>query len=187
MPGYHHTVFASISEEFAMHSITMTAASKSFNLAGMQTSCVIIPNKELRDAFHAEQLLDEVNPKSNILGYEATRLAYTECGEWFDRALAVIDHNRQTVVDFMAKEFPEVIVTPLEGTYLLWMDIRPLGIDYKHLAEILRTEGKLFFDDGYIFGTPGEGFERWNLACPTRYVEEALLRLKGVLNKHRKD
>ena len=75
-------------------------------------------------------------------------------------------------------------VTPLEGTYLLWMDFRGLGIEPHALAEILRKEAYLFFDDGFIFGDAGAGFERWNLACPTRYIEPALERLGAALRNH---
>lgn len=183
MPGYKHIVFANISEEFAQNSLILTAPSKTFNLAGMQTSSVIIPNEELRQAFREHQLQDEVNPKSNILGYEANRIAYTQCAGWLDKVNQLIYKNAQMVEDFMAKEFPQVKITKLEGTYLLWMDFNALGIDYKELAKLLRTEAKLFFDDGYIFGSQGEGFERWNLACPERYIREGLERLKAALNK----
>ncbi|MGN0203275.1 MAG: MalY/PatB family protein [Coprococcus sp.] len=186
MPGYKHIVFANISEEFAQHSVIMTAPSKTFNLAGLQTSSVIIPNEGLREIFHKHQLTTCPNPKCNVLGYEANRIAYTECEGWLEECLAVINKNRQVVEDFMAKEFPEVIITPLEGTYLLWMDFRALGIDYMELARLLRVEAKVFFDDGYIFGDEYKGFERWNLAGPTRYIEEALERMKTALNNHRK-
>lgn len=183
MPGYTHTVFASISEEFAQHSVICTAPSKTFNLAGLQTSSIIIPNEELRGKFRNKLLTHEANPKCNVLGYEANRIAYEECGAWADEVVALIDRNRRIVEEFMKKEFPSVRITPLEGTYLLWMDFNPLGIDYRELAELLRRDAALFFDDGYIFGTQGEGFERWNLACPTRYVEEGLVRLKKALDQ----
>nr|WP_314464764.1 MalY/PatB family protein [uncultured Clostridium sp.] len=183
MPGYKHIVFANISEEFAQHSIICTAPSKTFNLAGLQTSSIIIPNEELRKAFRDHQLKEEANPKSNVLGYEANRIAYTECDAWLDKVNELIYKNNQIVEAFMEREFPQVKITKMEGTYLLWMDFNPLGIEYKELAKLLRIEAKLFFDDGYIFGEQGEGFERWNLACPTRYIQEGLERLKVVLNK----
>ncbi|KOA20829.1 cystathionine beta-lyase PatB [Clostridium homopropionicum DSM 5847] len=182
MPGYQHTVFASISEEFAQHSIICTAPSKTFNLAGMQTSNIIIPNKELREEFRNVELTECINPKCNILGYEANRIAYEECENWLEECLTVINKNRLMVEAFMEKEFPAVKITPLEGTYLLWMDFNALGIDYRDLAKLLREEAQLFFDDGYIFGDEGKGFERWNLACPTRYIEEGLERMKIALS-----
>lgn len=180
MPGHTHTVFASISDEFADHSAVCTAASKTFNLAGMQTSSVIIKNEEARARFYANQKKLEINPKCSILGYEATRLAYEKCGGWHDQCLDVIYRNYRTCVDFFAKELPQVRPIQMEGTYLLWMDCRAVGLGYEALARVLK-EARLFFDDGYIFGAPGEGFERWNLACPTRYVEEGLQRMKAAL------
>ena len=184
LPGHTHTVFASISEEFAQNCLVCTAPSKTFNLAGLQTSNIIIPNQELQDRFMEELKRHDGNPKCNILGLEACRLAYTHGDQWLAQLLALIDTNRQLVVDFLAKEFPMVKVTPLEGTYLLWMDFRALNIEAKELARILREDGYLFFDDGFIFGDAGAGFERWNLACPTAYITPALERLKKALHKY---
>jgi cystathionine beta-lyase len=182
-PGQKHIPFASISEEFAQHSLICTAPSKTFSLAGLQTANVIIANTQLRERFLEEQKKDDGNPKCNILGLEACRLAYTYGEEWLNECVKVIDTNRKLVIEFLAKEFPQVQVMRLEGTYLLWMDFSGLGIECHELARILKEEAFLFFDEGYIFGAAGEGFERWNLACPTRYVEEGLERLK-VLNKY---
>lgn len=184
MPGYHHTMFGSISEEFAQHSITLTSPSKTFNLAGMQVANLIVPNDDIREKYWHEFVMAEGSPKCNILGYEACRIAYTQCDEWLDQVIQVIDINRKTVSDFLAKEFPQIRVIPTEGTYLLWMDFRSLGIECHELARILREEAHLFFDDGFIFGKEGEGFERWNLACPTKFITAALERMKKALNAH---
>lgn len=184
MPGYRHISFASISEEIAQHSMTAISPSKSFNLAGLQTANIIIPNPGLRQRFHTELCRHEGNPKCNILGLEACRLAYTYGDAWLDQVIQVIDTNRTLVTDYLHREFPAVKVTPLEGTYLLWMDFRGLGIEPRALAELLRKEAYLFFDDGFIFGDAGAGFERWNLACPTRYIPPALERLGDALRKH---
>ena len=182
-PGYRHIPFGSLGEEFAMHSIICTAPSKTFNLAGLQTANVIIPNEELRNTFYKEQQKDDGNPKCNILGLEGCRLAYTHGEAWLEACLKVIDANRHLITDFLAREFPRVQVMRLEGTYLLWMDFSPLGIECHELARILKEEAYLFLDEGFIFGDAGAGFERWNLAAPTKYVEEALERLL-VLKKY---
>lgn len=166
-----------------MNSIVCTAPSKTFNLAGLQTANVIIANEKLRDIFYKEQQKDDGNPKCNILGLEGCRLAYTYGEAWLNECLKVIDTNRQLITDFLAREFPQVQVMRLEGTYLLWMDFSPLGIECHELARILKEEAYLFLDEGYIFGEAGEGFERWNLAAPTSYVTAALERLK-VLKKY---
>lgn len=183
MPGHEHIPFASIKEEFADYSITCTAASKTFNLAGFQTSAIIVKNETVRTAFGKHQHLLEINPKCNILGYEATRLAYEYGEEWCDEMLEVIDKNYQTVTEFCKKELPKIRIIPMEGTYLLWMDFREYGIEARKLAELLKKDANLFFDDGYIFGALGEGFERWNLACPTKYIEFGLNRLKETMQK----
>lgn len=183
-PGYKHIVFASICEEFAMNSITCTAPSKTFNLAGLQTANIIIPNPDLRERFYEEQKKDDGNPKCNILGLEACKIAYTQCEDWLEQVLATIEHNRQIITDFMEREFPQIQIMKLEGTYLLWMDFNGLGIECHKLAKILKEEAYLFFDEGFIFGEAGEGFERWNLACPTKYVEEGLERLKTTLHHY---
>ena len=118
--------------------------------------------------------------KTNILGYVACQAAYDHCAGWLDQVIGLIDTNRKLVVDFFAKELPQIKVFDLEATYLLWMDWRGLGIDYRELERRNHEEAKVFFDEGYVFGAQGEGFERWNLACPTRYIEEALQRIKAV-------
>lgn len=183
MPGYEHTVYAKISEEAAQNCIICTAPSKTFNLAGLQTSNIIIPNDELRaQYFHSLQLTNP-NPKCNILGYRACEAAYKNCAEWLDEVIGIIDTNRKLIIDFLAKEFPEIKVVRLEGTYLLWMDWSSLGYDAKELERKNTEEARLFFDEGYIFGDQGSCYERWNLACPTRYIEEALERMKAVYKK----
>lgn len=180
MPGYEHTVFASLGEEFANQAIVCTAPSKSFNLAGLQTSTIIIPNEELRRQFYDYQCTIIDTPKCNVLGYEANRIAYDECEEWLDECISIIDLNRRTIEEFFQKELPQIKVIRMEGTYLLWMDFREFGIEAKELSRMLKSAG-LFFDDGDLFGQQGAGFQRWNLACPNRYIREALDRLKKVL------
>lgn len=183
MPGYTHTVFASISEEFANNCLVLTAPSKTFNIAGLQTSNIFIPNPKLREKFLNSLKLSTPNPKCNILGYCAAKAAYESCGQWLDECLSVIDANRKLMCEFMAREFPMVKVYELEGTYLLWMDWNGLGLDYKEIERRNHEEARLFLDEGYIFGKQGEGFERWNLACPTRYIVGALERMKRVYGK----
>ncbi len=184
MPGYRHIVFASLSQEIADNCIVCTAPSKTFNLAGLQTSNIFIPNPEIREKYLHALKESTPNPKCNILGLRACEAAYKHCGEWLEEAVAVIDRNRRLVTDFMAKEFPQIQVMKLEATYLLWMDWSGLGIGSKELERINHEEARLFFDEGYIFGEQGDGFERWNLACPTRYVEEALVRMKETYKKY---
>ena len=184
MPGHTHTVYASISEEFARNCLVLTAPSKTFNIAGLQTSNIFIPNPELREKFLSSLKLSNPNPKCNILGYCAAKAAYESCGQWLDECLSVIDTNRKVMREFMSREFPALKVYDLEGTYLLWMDWNGLGLSYQEIERINHEEARLFLDEGYVFGKQGEGFERWNLACPTRYIHEALERMKRVYGKY---
>lgn len=178
MPGYQHTVFASLSEEVAQNCVIMTAPSKTFSLAGLETSNIIIPNEQLRKMFVTDVEKTFMDARCCLLGFEACRIAYTECGEWLDQVIELIHHNEMIVLDFLKKEFPEVTCHRMEGTYLLWMNFKSLNLDPKVLADRMRMGAKMFMDDGFVFGKSGEGYERWNLACPTKYVEEALERLK---------
>jgi aminotransferase/cystathionine beta-lyase len=180
MPGHEHIVFASISEEAANNMIVCTAPSKTFNLAGMHTSNIIIPNKELRDIY-----LREVESNGffslNIIGYKACEIAYNECGEWLDELVELIHHNHNVLKSFMQEHLPEVKVFPLEGTYLQWMDFNELGYDKDELERLMHMEAEVFFDEGYVFGEEGNGFERMNIACPTKVMVEGLERLKKTL------
>ena len=184
MPGHSHTVYASICDEFAQNCLVLTAPSKTFNIAGLQTSNIFIPNPELREKFLASLKLSNPNPKCNILGYVACEAGYKYCGEWLDECLSVIDSNRKIITDFISRELPMVKVYDLEGTYLLWLDMRGLGLGHEELEQVNREEARLFFDEGYIFGEQGECFERWNIACPERYIRGALERMKNVYAKY---
>ncbi len=186
MPGHKHTVFASLGDEIANNCLVLTAPSKTFNIAGLQTSNVFIPNPELRKKFSDSLRLSNPNPKCNILGYVASEAAYRHCAKWLDECLSVIDANRKAIIEFISRELPMIKITNLEGTYLLWLDCNGLGINHKELERINHEEARLFFDEGYIFGSQGEGFERWNIACPAKYIREALERMKYAYIKHMK-
>ena len=181
MPGHKHTVLASICPEFAQNTITCTAPSKTFNLAGMQTSNIIIPNAELREKFASARLANAVI-SLNILGYKACEIAYNKCENWLDQLLSLIHLNAKTVEAFVEKNLPQLKVYPLEGTYLLWVDCRGLGMYGKDLENFMKDEAKLFLDEGILFGEEGDGFERINLACPTKVLVEALERLKAAVD-----
>jgi cystathionine beta-lyase len=183
MPGYSHTVFAAISEEFAQNSVIHTAPSKTFNLAGMQISNTIIPNPDLRRKYRTRGFPGCLSPQCGILGYEACRLAYDYGEPWLEEVIPVIRHNGALIRERIERDFPEIRVFDLEGTYLLWLDFNALGLDYRELERRMQQEGELFFDEGYIFGEGGRGFERWNLACPSRFIEQGLDRLERVLKR----
>ena len=119
----------------------------------------------------------------NALGYKACELAYNESEAWLEELLKLIQQNCDVVCECMRTYFPEVVISPLQGTYLLWLDFRAFGLTKEALEEKMIKEALWFTDEGYLFGEGGIGFERINLACPTWVLEEALLRLRKVYNR----
>lgn len=180
MPGFTHTVFPNVREGFADNAVICTAPSKTFNLAGMQVSNIVIKNKELRRKF-ARAKYGCGMIELNALGYQACEIAYRSCEGWLEELLSVLDENRRFVEDLIAQRLPKIKVSRLEGTYLMWLDLREYGIDHRELERIMTQEAQLFFDEGYIFGEDGKGFERVNIACPKAVLEQAMQRLEIAL------
>lgn len=176
MPGQRHTVYATLSPEAANNSFVATSPSKTFNLAGTQASNVFIPDPDRRAAFIADRRASGL-VANNIFAYQACELAYKHGTAWLDELLVHLHGNFTFLRDFMAAHFPEVRVTPLEGTYLAWLDFRAWGMDAKALERFMVDEADLFFSEGWVFGKEGEGFERMNLACPRAKIRETLERL----------
>lgn len=179
MPGYKHTVMANLSEALRQHTVTFTSPSKTFNIAGLQLSNIVIPNAELRKKFKASMGRDMVS-WMNALCYKACQLSYDLCEPWLEELLKHLDHNRQLVEDFINERLPEARVYRLEGTYLQWIDLRSLGLDADALEKRM-LDNYLFMDEGYIFGEAGAGFERLNLACPAHVIESALVRFEKAV------
>ena len=180
MAGYKHTVFQTLSEELAEITITCTAPTKSFNLAGAGISNIIIKNDKLRKKFKAEIEKMSMHVFST-LAYKACDLAYTESEEWLDEFLLLIDKNQKLVNKFFEERFVDLKAPLIQGTYLQWLDFRPLGLKNTELKEFMNKKSKIFFSEGYTFGKAGDGFERVNLAVPTKYLEKMLERLYKVL------
>lgn len=178
MPGVSYVSTGTLTEELD-NLVICTAPSKTFNLAGMQTSNIIIPNADLRKRFN-----DAAGYHSlNALGYKACEYAYNQCEGWLDELITVIDSNRALVEEFLKDKLPMLIPFRLEGTYLLWVDCRKLSMNHTELENFLENRCQLFFNDGCMFGEGGDGFVRINLACPKSVVEEALERLcNGIKN-----
>ena len=168
-----HTPFASLSPETAGRCVVGTSASKTFNLAGLATSNIIIPDPDLRRAFR-DAVLTHAGQFINYFGLAATTAAYEGAAPWLDELKTVLTGNYEYCKQFLHEKFPSVVVYPLEGTYLLWADFRSLGLDEKQLEEFMLRKAGLSLDEGYIFGRGGAGFERINLACPRRYLERAM-------------
>jgi aminotransferase/cystathionine beta-lyase len=176
MPGIQHTVFSTLNEDAAARTIVCTAPSKTFNLAGMATSNIVISDEGLREKYATEQARTGFFTL-NALGFQACRLAYTKAGGWLDGLIDLVHGNHELVRSFLTERMPEVVVHDLEGTYLQWMDFRALGLSHEELERLHQQDALVFFDEGAMFGPEGEGFERMNLAAPRRAVEDALERL----------
>ncbi len=176
LPGYRHTVVSTLGEEIARRTVVCTAPSKTFNLAGMATSNIVIPDPDLRRRFVAGlEAIGFLFP--NVLGYKACELAYTRGEAWLEGLLQLVQRNHERVRRFLAERLPAVTVFDLEGTYLQWMDFRALGRSAEELQTLHEQQAMVFFDEGTIFGEEGAGFERMNLAAPEATVQQALERL----------
>lgn len=181
MPGYKHVSMATLEEKYLNNCAVCTAPSKTFNLAGFQTSNLFISNKERRDMVESARGYHSLN----ILGYKACELAYDRCEEWLEQLLVHLDGNRKLVEDFMAEHLPEVKVHRLEGTYLQWLDFRAWGMSKEELEAFMTKKAQWYTDEGYIFGEGGAGFERINLACTRTALEAALKRLLAAVEEYR--
>lgn len=176
MPGFKHYPIAALSDKIADITITCTAPSKSFNLAGLQGSNIIIKNPDLKDRFILQQEKRSFH-SLNTIAYEATILAYNKGENWLEEFKLLIHKNYQILVEFIKNHLPKVKVYPLQGTYLAWLDFRDFGYHFKDLEKKM-INADLYLDEGYLFDQEGEGFERINIACPTSVLLDALERLK---------
>ncbi|MDY6435945.1 MAG: PatB family C-S lyase [Bacteroidales bacterium] len=179
LPGHKHVPFASVCEEFAQHSLTAHAASKTFNLAGMATSTIIVPNEELRKTYVNFVESTEIH-LGNIFGKIATKTAMEKGEEWLQQLLVYIQGNIDYVVDYINKELPKIRVHKAEATYMLWLDFSAYNLDNKELNHKMIFEAGLGLNNGKEFGKQGEKCLRINLACPRSVVAEAMKRIKEV-------
>ena len=178
--AYKHTPFAAISGEFEQNSITCMAPSKTFNLAGLHASTIIIPNKKLRDSF-IDQMTGIV-PGPNVFGLVAMEAAYLYGDEWLEQLLDYLEGNLKITEEYFAKRIPKIKVIKPQGTYLVWLDCRKLGMDNPKLSSFMKEKARVGFDDGFLFGAAGSGFERMNIACPRPLLNEALTRIEKAVN-----
>lgn len=178
--GPHH-VFQDLKEEYKDFTITATAPSKTFNLAGLQQSNIFIPNESIRRKFKAEISATGFD-EPNIFGITAAQAAYESGDEWYDAATAYIKSNIDFAADFVRNNLPGVKLIDTQGTYLLWLDFRNLEISAVELDDILINRAKLWLDSGKIFGKAGEGFQRINTTCPRSILKEALSRIAKVIS-----
>lgn len=182
-PGYEHTVFANVDPRFAEFTLTCTAPSKTFNLAGLQISNIFIPNENLRKAFKAE--IDKTGyDEPNALGVVACEAAYRAGEDWLEQLRAYLLKNLNFLRDFLQEKIPQIHLVEPEGTYLVWLDCSELGITGKELDQFIVDKAGLWLDGGSMFGPSGAAFQRVNIACPQATLELALNKLKAAVEGH---
>mgnify|MGYP001780448937 FL=1 len=180
--GHEQTPYASISEEACLHSMMCTAPSKTFNLAGMATSNLFIPDPEMRRKFRSE-LLDVGQENMNRLGLFACRAAYEGGGEWLDQLIGYLAGNLALVRDFCKNRVPQIQLVEPEGTYLAWLDCRELGMTDDELMAFFSNEAKVWLDPGTHSGEQGSGFMRFNLGSSRSVIAQALDQIEAAWKK----
>lgn len=161
--------------------IVCTAASKTFNLAGLATSNIIIPNKDQRKAFQ-NYLFQNALVDTNLFGALATETAYRHGADWLDQLLVYLSGTLDYMEEYFAKHIPQIRMIRPEGTYLVWLDCRALGMGAQSLHKFFRDKAKVYFEQGTVFGVEGEGFMRMNITTPRKRVKEALRRMRVAVN-----
>ena len=184
LSGFKHIPLATLSD-YSTGIITCTAPSKTFNLAGLSTSILIIQDKILKSKY--DRILDHMHiGMGNIFGNLALEVAYNYGEEWLSQLLEYIEGNYLFLKQFIENKIPELLVTPLEATYLVWIDFRKLPVNSKKLKDFVIQKAELGLSDGPIFGPGGEGFQRMNIAVPRIKLEEALNKLERAISELRK-
>ena len=180
-PGFKHHVFAGLSPELADQTITCTAPSKTFNLAGLQVSNIFISNKNLRAKFR-EEMVKSGYSQCNTMGLVACQTAYTYGRTWLEELINYLSSNLAFLRSFLAEQLPQIKLVEPEGTYLVWLDFNKLGLTQEQLDDIIVYKAGLWLNSGTIFGQEGKGFQRINIACPRATLERAAKQLAKAFN-----
>ena len=179
-PGHTYIPFASISQEFLMHSVTCTSPSKAFNLAGLQIANIISADTDIRTKIDKAININEVCDV-NPFGVEALMAAYNDGEEWLEELKQYLFANYNYLRVYFEEYLPEVPVATLEGTYLVWADCSVLNQSSDETVKTLLEKEKLWVNEGSLYGEAGEGFIRINIACPRQQLIEGLNRLRRAL------
>ena len=174
--GYKHEVFMNLKKEYEDITITCTAPSKTFNLAGLQISNIFIANSEIRRKIK-EEITKAGYSQLNIAGIVACEAAYTGGRDWLEALKSYLTDNLNYLRDFLVRYIPQIKLIEPEGTYLVWIDFRELGLNEQERQELIINKANLWLDSGAMFGSSGEGFERINIACPRSILQQALEQL----------
>ena len=176
-----HVPFASISEEFAQNSLVCMSATKTFNLAGLAASVIIIPNAHLRAEF--QRARGGIMPQPDVMAMAALEAAFSRGDEWLEQLLDYLRGNLDFMAGFLLERIPRLKLVRPEGTYLAWLDCRELGLPGRELRRFFIEEAGVGLDDGPAFGVGGAGFQRLNFACTRATLTEALERIERVVNR----
>lgn len=183
MPGYTYTPFASVSEASLNNSVTLNSPSKSFNTAGLQIANIISNDATIRRRINRAININEVCDV-NPFGVIALQAAYNEGEAWLEALKAYLYANYVALQSFFAEHLPQLPVTKLEGTYLVWVDIKATGLDADTLTDRLLHEAKVMVNSGTMYGREaGKHFIRINIACPKARLMQALTRIQQEINK----
>lgn len=179
--GYKHIPIPMVSERIAMNSVVLMAASKTFNIAGLSTAFVIIPNIKLRVKY--ERILHTIHIDSgNIFGNIATEAAYRNGDEWLSQLMTYLEDNYRSLETFLTARLPQVKIMKPEATFLVWLDFSAYNLSERQLGKIL-IDGGVALNNGTRFGTGGDGYFRLNFACPRAVLEEGLIKIEKALNQ----
>lgn len=173
--GFKYTPFASLSDAFLHRSVTCVSPSKAFNIAGLQIANIVAFDNDLRSRIDKAININEVCDV-NPFGVAATIAAYNEGEEWLNQLVDYLHGNYEAMVEFCRRELPEFPITRLEGTYLVWMDCSSLGMPSDALEHALLDDARLWLNAGTMYGAEGEGYMRWNIACPRSVMLDGLNR-----------
>lgn len=173
--GFKYTPFASLSDAFLHRSVTCVSPSKAFNIAGLQIANIVAFDNDMRSRIDKAININEVCDV-NPFGVAATIAAYNEGEEWLNQLVDYLHGNYEAMVEFCQRELPEFPITRLEGTYLVWMDCSSLGMPSDALEHALLEDARLWLNAGTMYGAEGEGYMRWNIACPRSVMLDGLNR-----------
>ena len=173
--GFKYTPFASLSDAFLHRSVTCVSPSKAFNIAGLQIANIVAFDNDLRSRIDKAININEVCDV-NPFGVAATIAAYNEGEEWLNQLVDYLHGNYEAMAEFCRRELPEFPITRLEGTYLVWMDCSSLGMPSDALEHALLEDARLWLNAGTMYGAEGEGYMRWNIACPRSVMLDGLNR-----------
>lgn len=182
---YEYIPFAAVSEKCANNSITCIAPTKAFNIAGLQTAAVMVPNEVLRNKMNRGLNTDEV-AEPNVFAVEAAVAAFTLGEAWLNELRLYLEENRTIVRAFIKSSLPELYLVPAHATYLLWIDCSRITEDTTCLCQFIRRETGLYLSEGRAYGENGKSFIRMNIACPKETLADGLERLKNGIGLYEK-